>query len=147
MSNDISSLELLKQEAYALVKSLEGDSFHIVLLKGTLGAGKTTFTQCIGKALGISEDIQSPTYALLREYALPAHPAGLFIHMDLYRVENIETLEQYGILELFSQKKGIFFIEWPELLENWLHGFREYVTMLEFEIGDNGEKRTLHVNK
>ena len=147
MNKDISTFELLTEAAVELVRSLKGDSFHIVLLKGTLGSGKTTFTKYVGKALGIPEEsIQSPTYTVLREYSLDLHPAGLFLHMDLYRIKDIETIEQYGLLELFSQKKGIFFIEWPELLESWLSGFKEHITLLEFQISESSEKRTLSIS-
>ena len=96
------------------VKNLQPKS--IILLKGPIGAGKTSFVQGVGKGLCIKESITSPTFALSHHYE-----SGLMhlIHMDLYRIES-----SFSARELFIQEeeeleinKGILIIEWPELVE------------------------------
>ena len=117
--NTIHSLEEMKRFAEAFAKEIDAKAFCVVTLQGDLAAGKTTFTQSVAKYLGVKEHVQSPTYALLRSYPIEK-PAGSLHHLDLYRVESLESLEHYGIIDLILAKKGIFFIEWPELLLPYL---------------------------
>jgi len=96
----------------------------IILLKGPIGAGKTSFVQGIGKGLSIKETISSPTFALSHHYLTGLIP---LIHMDLYRIDNSISarelfLEEEEDLEV---TKGILIVEWPELIlpileEYWL---------------------------
>lgn len=87
----------------------------ILLLKGDLGAGKTTLVQGIGEGLGITDAIVSPTFTLINEY--PEGRIPLY-HLDLYRLEPPEVrslyLEQYWEGREFPL--GIVAIEWPERL-------------------------------
>ena len=78
----------------------------VVLLEGDLGAGKTTMTKGIGKALDVKKIINSPTFTILKIYQgkMPLH------HMDLYRL----TTPDYE-LEEFIEADGITVIEWPTM--------------------------------
>ena len=86
----------------------------LFLLKGPLGAGKTSLVKGIAKGLGIQEPITSPTFSLSQHYPLGQPP---LIHIDLYRLESPEMAN-----ELFLQEEealtlgGIMVIEWPERL-------------------------------
>ncbi|NLG07278.1 tRNA (adenosine(37)-N6)-threonylcarbamoyltransferase complex ATPase subunit type 1 TsaE [Candidatus Peribacteria bacterium] len=84
-----------------------------VLLSGPLGAGKTTFLQGFGQALGIAEHITSPTFALEQRYLTQAH--GELLHIDLYRLP--ETAAR-TLAEQSEDHAGIRCIEWSERLEN-----------------------------
>jgi len=94
----------------------------LVLLKGDLGAGKTTLTKGIISGLGAAreEDITSPTFNLVHEFRIPV-PAGAatgdppskVYHVDLYRVESFQGLESIGIEDALSEN-AIVIIEWPE---------------------------------
>ena len=88
----------------------------IILLKGPIGAGKTSFVQGIAKGLSIAEDITSPTFALSHHYYSGTIP---LIHMDLYRLENSVSAKEFFLSEEeeANQNKGILVIEWPELIE------------------------------
>lgn len=79
----------------------------MVLLEGALGAGKTAFTQGIGRGIGVSGTINSPTFTLLKEYAgrLPLY------HFDLYRIEDPDELVSLGFEEYFSGD-GVSVVEW-----------------------------------
>ena len=94
----------------------------IVLLKGPIGAGKTSFVQGIAKGLSISEDITSPTFALSHHYSSGKIP---LIHLDLYRLENISSAKEFFFSEEEEalQSKAILVIEWPELIEPLIKDF------------------------
>ncbi len=85
---------------------------NIIFLKGDLGSGKTTFVRYCLNYLGIDDENfeGSPTFTIVNEYD------NDIIHMDLYRLKNQSEIEYSGILDYFNKDNGIFFIEWPELL-------------------------------
>lgn len=81
----------------------------VVLLHGELGAGKTAFTQGVGRGLGVTATVNSPTFTILKEYAgrLPLY------HFDLYRIEDPGELETLGFADYFAGD-GVSVIEWAE---------------------------------
>ena len=94
----------------------------IILLKGPIGAGKTSFVKGIAKGLSISEDITSPTFALSHHYNSGKIP---LIHLDLYRLENVSAAKEvfFSEEEEAKQRKAILVIEWPELIEPVIDNF------------------------
>ena len=93
------------------------DKGDVITLEGDLGAGKTTLTQAIGLGLEVPSSfyITSPTFTLLQEYPgrIPLY------HMDLYRLGNVEEIEDLGFDEfLYGKSDGLAVIEWPERLES-----------------------------
>lgn len=81
-------------------------------LHGDLGAGKTTWTRYLLRALGVEGRIKSPTYALLEQYELPEHALEVF-HFDLYRLEDPQEWLDSGLQET-AQGPGLKLIEWPQ---------------------------------
>ena len=98
------------------------NSQSIVILKGPIGAGKTSFVQGIAKGLSISEDITSPTFSLSHHYNSGKIP---LIHLDLYRLENISSAKEvfFSEEEEAIQSKAILIIEWPESIEPLVENF------------------------
>ncbi|WP_419868309.1 tRNA (adenosine(37)-N6)-threonylcarbamoyltransferase complex ATPase subunit type 1 TsaE [Chryseobacterium sp. CT-SW4] len=90
---------------------------NILLLKGNLGAGKTTFTQFLLKELGSNDEVSSPTYSIVNEYNTPK---GKVYHFDLYRLKNIEEVYDIGIEE-YLDNSFLCIIEWPEVYEEELY--------------------------
>lgn len=84
----------------------------VVLLSGDLGAGKTTFTQFVFKALGVKEIINSPTFAVLKTYNGDDVTLN---HFDTYRITTEEAIE-CGFDEVLSDKSCITFIEWANMV-------------------------------
>lgn len=85
-------------------------SHDLVVLAGEIGAGKTTFTQGFGIALGVAEPITSPTFVLLRSY-----PARLTLHhADIYRVEYLQEVVDLGLMEILDEG-GVALVEWGDL--------------------------------
>ncbi len=85
----------------------------LVLLRGELGAGKTTLVKGIAAGFGAAEeeDVTSPTFTLVHEYRGPR--ANLY-HIDLYRVDTPRELETLGLDDLRSERDSILLIEWGE---------------------------------
>ena len=88
---------------------------RILLLKGPLGAGKTTLVKGIAKSLGIKEPITSPTFPLSQHYPSGSPP---LIHLDLYRIEETNAANEFFLQEEEeSQSMGaLMVVEWPERL-------------------------------
>lgn len=106
---------------------------NIFLLKGNLGAGKTTFTQFLLKSLGSTDEVNSPTYSIVNEYNTPK---GKVYHFDLYRLKNIEEVYDIGIEE-YLDNAFLCIIEWPEVYEDELYGLKYH----EMSIVNTGENR------
>ncbi len=81
----------------------------VILLAGELGAGKTAFVQGFGAALGVEEQITSPTFTLAHQYEgrLVMH------HLDVYRLERLAELDDIGVSELLDEN-GVVLIEWGD---------------------------------
>jgi len=93
--------------------SLKLKAKSIILLKGKIGAGKTSLVKGIADGLQIKENITSPTFALSHHYNSGKLP---LIHMDLYRIEDAISAKELFLEEEeeLEQNNGIMVIEWPE---------------------------------
>jgi tRNA threonylcarbamoyladenosine biosynthesis protein TsaE len=89
-------------------------------LKGDLGAGKTTFLQGFAKGLGIKEKIISPTFVIMNRFDIKKGKFRNFYHLDCYRIEKAEEMENLGFEEIINNPKNIVCIEWPEKIKKIL---------------------------
>ena len=125
-------------EAFARVLK-SGD---IVLLSGTLGAGKTTFVKGVAKGLGVSERVTSPTFTMVREHAC-SNDLGITTlhHSDVYRVETLDEVLDLALGELVEDS-AVALVEWGELAASV---FGRDVMTIEFGVLDD-EARLLSVS-
>ncbi len=98
-----------------LAQNLESEKFPnmIICLNGELGSGKTMFTKGFAKALGIKDNITSPTFSIIKEYdgELPLY------HMDVYRLDG----DTSGVnIEEYYTKGGVVIIEWADTIKDIL---------------------------
>ena len=104
-----------EMDTIELAQNLESEKFPnmIICLDGELGSGKTVFTKGIANALGIEENITSPTFTIIKEYEgeLPLY------HMDVYRLDG--NTDGIGIEEYFT-KGGVVVIEWASTIKDIL---------------------------
>lgn len=116
------SAEETKTVASDLLNSLHGS--NVLALYGDLGGGKTTFSQGIGKALGISNRMISPTFIVIRSYKLQVIsdklPFTNLYHVDLYRIDMPEEVINLGILDFIKDPKNLVVIEWAEKMGKYL---------------------------
>ena len=83
------------------------------------GAGKTTFIRALCEALGTHDAINSPTFALVNEYATDTTTSGLIYHFDFYRIRTLDEALAIGTEDYFESPTWCF-IEWPERIESLL---------------------------
>ena len=83
----------------------------VILITGEVGTGKTTLIKEYCKLIGVEEIVNSPTYTLINEYQ---NKSGKIVHMDLYRVEDINEINELGLFEYLEN--NIVIIEWPEII-------------------------------
>jgi tRNA threonylcarbamoyladenosine biosynthesis protein TsaE len=114
----------------------------VICLYGDLGSGKTTFTQGLGKALGIEKHVNSPTFLIVRTYELSAkgkeQRAKSFFHIDLYRLGSEKEMEDIGIKEILEDSENIVVVEWAEKLGSLLPDKR---VDIRFSYVDEGKRR------
>ena len=103
----LDELHLIVNKVYHLMEQTP-----VLLLKGDLGAGKTTFTSLLMKSFGIIGNASSPTFNILNEYSDAS--GSTFYHFDLYRIKHPEELEQIGFSEYLDSNRPCI-IEWPKI--------------------------------
>ncbi len=91
----------------------------VIALNGDLGAGKTTFTKGIGKALGVKRVINSPTFTIMKTYEVTKHinDIEMLYHLDVYRLTN--SNDDFSLSEYFEWG-GLTVIEWAEIINDLL---------------------------
>lgn len=106
--------------AKQLLEQKRGEAKPIVIcLYGELGSGKTTFTQGFAKGLGITSRLLSPTFIIVRRYAMPNN-SGFLYHLDLYRLKSGTELDGLGLSEIFREPNSVVMVEWAEKLGKFL---------------------------
>jgi tRNA threonylcarbamoyladenosine biosynthesis protein TsaE len=114
----------------------------LLVLGGDLGAGKTTFAQGFGAALGVEEPITSPTFVLMRSYEgrLP------IVHMDVYRLEHLQEAVDLGLAEILDDG-AVALVEWGDLVAAVLPAdFLEImIEQADDADGDDSDDSTRHL--
>lgn len=108
---EIYSLSDLPRVAEAVIEALDGRS--VVLLRGGMGAGKTTLVSRIAALLGAEDTVTSPTFALVNQYK--GQECRIY-HFDFYRIDSIEEVFDLGYEEYFYSG-DLCLVEWPEKIE------------------------------
>ena len=108
----------------------------LVVLRGEVGAGKTTLVKGIAAALGAAseEDVTSPTFTLVHEYT---GPKVRVYHLDLYRLETERELETLGIDEMAAEPDALVLVEWGERFESIVSRMDAEIAM---EHGEGNER-------
>ena len=113
----IKEIGSINETAREFIKLIDQDT--VFAFYGNMGAGKTTFIKAICEELGVTDVINSPTFAIVNEYR--SATAELIYHFDFYRINKIEEAYDFGYEDYFYSG-ALCFIEWPEKLEEILPG-------------------------
>jgi len=122
-------MELAEVEALAAKLATTLKPPRVIALVGDLGAGKTTFARAFVRALphGDKARIKSPTFAIHHEYATQP----VCHHIDLYRLNHTDELDDLGLRELFDNPSGFVLIEWPQIAAQKLPKNTLYIRFTE----------------
>lgn len=108
----------------------------VVALSGELGAGKTAFVKELAKHLGVTHEITSPTFVIMRSYPVPPPaPFTTLTHIDAYRIESDDEMRVLGFDAILRDLSRIVCIEWPEKIQNLIPK-DAYKVSLTIEEGD-----------
>ena len=106
----------------------------VVALYGEMGAGKTTFTKALCKALGVPDSVNSPTFTIINEYR--SGDGNPIYHFDFYRINKLEEAFDIGFEE-FVDSGFLYLIEWPEKIEQILP---DNCLKVHISVLDNGSR-------
>ncbi|MDR2950494.1 MAG: tRNA (adenosine(37)-N6)-threonylcarbamoyltransferase complex ATPase subunit type 1 TsaE [Prevotella sp.] len=135
MNIKIESLDKIHEAAIEFIKVM-GDN-TVFAFHGEMGAGKTTFIKAICEKLGVSDTINSPTFAIINEYR--SDSGELIYHFDFYRINKIEEAFDFGYEDYFYSG-SLCFIEWPEKVESLLPNDTVNVSIKVLEDGSRDVK-------
>jgi tRNA threonylcarbamoyladenosine biosynthesis protein TsaE len=121
--NSLSDIERAAKEFLMLAGNKK-----IFAFIGTMGAGKTTFIKAICKILGVSDEVNSPTFSIINEYT--AQNNELVYHFDFYRINKLSEAQDLGLDDYFYSN-NFCFMEWAELIAPLLPSFATTVTITE----------------
>ncbi|MEI9956429.1 MAG: tRNA (adenosine(37)-N6)-threonylcarbamoyltransferase complex ATPase subunit type 1 TsaE [Ferruginibacter sp.] len=102
-------LENIDEAAAKFIAGTAG--YTVIAFHGEMGAGKTTFIHAVCEAMGVKENISSPTFAIINQYATAA--GKTIYHMDLYRIKDEEEAINAGVEDCLYSGNTCF-VEWPE---------------------------------
>jgi len=127
MTITIKDLDHIEDAAREFIKQMGDDT--VFAFYGKMGAGKTTFIKALCKLLGVEDEVNSPTFAIINEYRSQT-TAELIYHFDFYRIKKLEEVYDLGYEDYFYSG-ALCFIEWPELVEELLPLDAKKVTITE----------------
>lgn len=135
----MSSLADLPAAASVLIEEAQDEP--IILFEGPMGAGKTTLIKEVCRQLGVKDNVSSPTFSLVNEYA--GADGKLIYHFDFYRLNEEREALDIGALEYFDSGK-ICLIEWPSMIPNLLP---EHYLLVTLQPDAEGQVRTMTINQ
>ena len=128
---EIDALSDLPRVAEEVINSLDGRT--VVLLRGGMGAGKTTLVSRIAALLGAEDTVTSPTFALVNQYE--GSECRIY-HFDFYRIDRIEEVFDLGYEEYFYSG-DLCLVEWPEKIEPLIP---DDAMVVRFTVGDDEQR-------
>lgn len=134
MEYSASSLDELKPIAQELATVLTG---KVWLVEGEMGAGKTTFIKALCQALGITDNVSSPTFSLVNEYRMPG--GSPVFHFDFYRIQEATEALDMGVEEYFDSG-NLCLVEWADRVQDYLPDNPGKISIV-----NTGERRLISV--
>lgn len=110
---------------------------NIIAFYGPMGAGKTTLIKNLCHKLGVTDEVNSPTFALVNEYPTPVESS--IFHFDFYRIKKLEEVYDIGYEDYFYSGR-LCLLEWPELIDPLMP---DHFIKVEIALGDKDNARKI----
>jgi tRNA threonylcarbamoyladenosine biosynthesis protein TsaE len=136
----IKDIQSISDAAQSFIKQM-GDA-TVFAFNGKMGAGKTTFIKAVCEELGVSDVINSPTFAIVNEYRSET-TAALIYHFDFYRINDVSEAYHIGAEDYFNSG-ALCLIEWPDKITALLPDDTVFVHIEELEDGARMLSINLH---
>jgi tRNA threonylcarbamoyladenosine biosynthesis protein TsaE len=132
----VTTLEELSSVTKQIFDSYKGeDGAFVIALTGELGAGKTAFVKELAKHLGVTHEVTSPTFVIMKTYPVIHTSFDTLVHIDAYRIESDDEMRVLGFDDILKRKENVVCIEWPEKISNCIPT-NAYRVSLMIEEGD-----------
>lgn len=135
---EINNIEELSKVSDSLI-SLR-DKSNIIAFYGNMGAGKTTLIKNLCQKLGVHDEVNSPTFALVNEYQ--TENLDSVFHFDFYRIKSLEEVFDIGYEDYFYGG-SLCLLEWPELIDPLMP---EHFVKVEITLGNTDDSRIVRVS-
>lgn len=112
--HSLEALDIFGMEFLTKLQAMPHDHATVIALSGDLGTGKTTFVQGVARALGVVETVTSPTFVIMKQYTTTDKIFSTLIHLDAYRIEDLDEMRPLGFSLLLEQPNTLICIEWAE---------------------------------
>lgn len=132
---EINSVEELSKVSDLLISWR--DKSNIIAFYGTMGAGKTTLIKNLCAKLGVQDEVNSPTFALVNEYQTETFDS--VFHFDFYRIKSLEEVFDIGYEDYFYGG-SLCLLEWPELIDPLMP---EHFIKVEITLGETDDARCI----
>ena len=106
---------------------------RVFAFRGKMGVGKTTFIKALCEELGVSDTVNSPSFAIINEYESSVSGTTIY-HFDFYRINSIQEAIHIGAEDYFN-RGSLCFIEWPEKIETLLPADTVWIDIVEQDDG------------
>lgn len=134
----INSIEELSKVSDLLISWR--DKSNIIAFYGNMGAGKTTLVKNLCAKMGVQDEVNSPTFALVNEYQTESFDS--IFHFDFYRIKSLEEVFDIGYEDYFYGG-SLCLLEWPELIDPLMP---EHFIQVEITLGDTDDSRVIKVS-
>ena len=115
------------------------DEADVMAFYGSMGAGKTTLIKNLGHRMGVTDEVNSPTFAIVNEYATLEGES--VYHFDFYRIKKLEEAYDIGF-ENYFYSGNLGLIEWPEMIEPLLP---DHHIRVNIKPGDTDDDRIIEI--
>lgn len=135
---EINSVEELSKVSDLLISWR--DKYNIIAFYGNMGAGKTTLIKNLCSKLGVQDEVNSPTFALVNEYQTDTLDS--IFHFDFYRIKSLEEVFDIGYEDYFYSG-SLCLLEWPELIDPLMP---EHYIKVEITLGETDDGRIIKIS-
>lgn len=118
-----------------------GETATVIALTGELGAGKTTFVQRCAETLGVRDVVTSPTFLVMKRYALKDARFETLIHIDAYRIDDEIELDVLKLRESLAHPENLVMIEWAERVPSFIPPDALWI---EMALADDGSRTIVY---